>query len=143
MEIKNKNGNKVLGTIISLVIVAVVAIFFLVANMKGISIKMDSNAVSISGGMIYSDKIDYSKINKVELRDNIDYGNRDNGMDMLNIDAGFFSNKEFGKYKLYVNTKSGKFIVLNYDNNKTAVFNDKDATSTEKIYNELNEKIKK
>lgn len=143
MNIGKNKESRVSQRIIGLVILAVVAVFLLVTFSKGISIKMNDSTLAVSGGIMYSDKIDYSKINKVELRDKVNYGNRDNGMDLFSIETGFFSNKEFGKYKLYVNTNAGKFIVINYDDNKVAVFNQKDAASTEKLYNDLNEKIKK
>lgn len=136
----NKN-NKKSNSILSIVVLFIVAILFSVILLQGVKIKETDDMISISGGLFYSEEIAYSDIKDIELRDVIIYGNRVNGASLLKYRLGNFKNDEFGNYKLFADSSIGKFIVLKYKEN-TIVFNFKDLSETNSLYNRLLEKSK-
>ena len=127
------------NSIVSIIVLILVAILLIAIFVQGVKVEQKEELISISGGLFYSENITYSDIANVELRDNIEYGSRTNGASLLNYKLGIFSNKEFGKYKLFVNDSINKFIIVTYGE-KVVVFNYKDLSKTIELYNTLLEK---
>ncbi len=136
----NKNSKKS-NAILSIIVLVIVATLFATILLQGVKIRENDDMISISGGLFYSEKIAYSDIKDIELRDVIVYGNRVNGASLLKYRLGNFQNAEFGTYKLFADIGIGKFIVLKYEKN-TIVFNFKDLSETNSLYNRLLEKSK-
>ncbi len=136
----NKNSKKS-NAILSIIVLVIVAALFSTILLQGVKVKENDDRISISGGLFYSEKIAYSDIKDIELRDVIIYGNRVNGASLLKYRLGNFQNAEFGTYKLFVDIGIGKVIVLKYEKN-TIVFNFKDLSETNSLYNRLLEKSK-
>ena len=138
MNSKSSNSSSK-NSVVSIIILLIVAILFLGIYLQGVKIKQNNDMVKITGGLFYSAKFAYSDITSIELKDNIEYGTRSNGVSLLSYKLGIFSNNEFGKYKLFVNDSIKKFIIVTYDKN-TVVFNAKDENTTIDTYNFLLEK---
>lgn len=127
------------NSIVSIIILVLVAFLFIAIFIQGVKVEQKDDMFKVSGGLFYSEKIAYSDITNVELRDNIEYGSRTNGASLLKYKLGIFSNKEFGKYKLFVNDSINKFIIVTYGE-KVLVFNYKDLSETTELYSTLLEK---
>lgn len=87
-------------------------------------------------------EVDYSAIDSLAYRENLDTGVRTNGLGSARLSMGTFQNDEFGSYTLYAYTGSREYIVLKVGE-KTLVIGMRDADETRKIYQSLLTKLEK
>ena len=90
----------------------------------------------------YSSEIRLNEIEKLEISDKIDFSDaiRTNGVGSQNYSYGYFRLKDYGRVKLYSNNDNDLYIIIK-DKENYYIFNDTSKEKTEKLYNELNEKI--
>ncbi len=69
---------------------------------------------------------DYSEIDAVAYRSDLDIAERTNGFGSAKLSIGTFQNEEFGSYTLYAYKDAKEFIVLTIDR-KTLVIGMSDA----------------
>lgn len=79
-------------------------------------------------------EVNYSDVDTVEYRKNLEVGARTSGFGSARLSMGIFQNEEFGLYTLYAYTGAKEFIVLTSDG-KTLVIGMSDAKDTQEIYN--------
>lgn len=87
-------------------------------------------------------KTDYSEIDTVSYREDLDIGIRANGFGTPKLSMGIFQNKEFGSYTLYSYTGAKAFVVMT-SGEKTLVIGMKDPGETKEIYDTISEKTEK
>ena len=85
-------------------------------------------------------EIDYSEIDTIEYRKNLDVGVRTNGFGSARLSMGIFQNDEFGSYTLYAYTGAKEFIVLTSET-RTLVIGMSKVEDTQTIYDTLLSKI--
>lgn len=81
----------------------------------------------------YTIDIDYENVEKIELRENLDYGRMLDGTDQSKEKSGLWENEEFGEYRLCVNAKIDLCIALETPSG-VFVVNYESAKSTESLY---------
>lgn len=125
----------------SLVIISLVCVVLVATTFTGnITAQCDDTSLHIKASYWTDLDLDYSKIDTIEYRDDLDVGSRSNGFGSPRLSEGIFQNSEFGSYTLYAYTDAKEYIVLTSDKN-TLVIGLKDAEKTQKLYNTLLEKI--
>ena len=87
-------------------------------------------------------EIDYSEIEDIEYRTDLDVGVRTSGFASAKLSLGIFQNKEFGSYTLYSHAGAKEHIVLT-SGDKTLVIGMKEPRSTQAIYDFLARKLGK
>lgn len=130
-------------TIVSIGIFVMIGLFFVVMLIQGVQVHQDQSSIEISGGVFYSVDVPYTEINEVQLTTSISFGTRKNGAALFSYKFGHYVNSEYGSYKLFVKTDVNKYIVINYGNQKTVVFNCKDEETTMQVYEKLLEQLMK
>lgn len=81
-------------------------------------------------------EVDYSQIDSIEYRDNVDPGIRTNGFGSARLSLGNFRNDEFGAYTRYAYTGEKDVIVIK-SGNKKLLYSMKKALMTQKQYTKL------
>ena len=87
-------------------------------------------------------EIDYSEIETIEYRKNLDVGVRTSGFGSPKLSMGIFQNDEFGSYTLYSYTGAKEHIILT-SGEKTLVIGMSDPKETQAIYDAMLEKVDK
>ncbi|MGN0099101.1 MAG: hypothetical protein ACI38Y_07235, partial [Candidatus Methanomethylophilaceae archaeon] len=80
--------------------------------------------------------VDYGEIAYVELRTDMDYGDRVGGLGNGKVLTGNFRNDEFGKYRLAIWRAVDECIVV-HTTGKTVVFNLENGDTTRAFYEDL------
>ena len=126
---------------VSLVILSLVCVVLIVTMFTGnITARCDDTSLHIKASYWTDLDLDYSKIDTITYRDDLDVGSRSNGFGSPRLSEGIFQNAEFGSYTLYAYTDANEYIVLTSGNN-TLVIGLNDAADTQELYNTLLEKI--
>ncbi len=124
-----------------IICIAVVAILVAVVMYSGyVEVSMNDDGITIDASMMH-ENIEFSDIESVELRDDVDYGTRIGGYGGTDISSGNFRNDEFGKYKLAIHNSVDLCIVIHKASGKVVVFNLPDRESTETFYNDILERL--
>ncbi len=119
------------------VIIAVVLIFTLVLiNTGDIVFNCGDTAVEINADYWDDIVVEYSEIDSITLRNDVDFGLKMNGFDSLRLMLGTFTNDEFGRYTRFTYRKSDLCIVIEDDGN-ILVLGGKDDAETRRIYDEI------
>ncbi len=130
-----KVGKRISLIVVSIIVIAVV-IFMFTGN---IEVKCEDTTLTIEADYWTDAEIDYSKIDTVEYRKDLDIGVRTGGLGSARLNLGIFKNDEFGSYTLYSYTGAKEFVVLTSDGN-TLVIGMKNASDTQAIYNTIKER---
>lgn len=85
-------------------------------------------------------EVDYSQVDSIAYRKDLDVGVRTNGFGTPRLSMGIFQNEEFGAYTLYAYTGAKEFIVLTSEG-KTLVIGMGSIEETQAIYDQMAEKI--
>lgn len=80
--------------------------------------------------------VDYSEIDTVEYREDLDPGLRTSGFASARLSLGIFQNDDFGSYTLYAYTGAEAYIVIT-SGEKTLVIGLADAEETQSVYHTL------
>lgn len=119
------------------IIVIVVGIFLFTGDVK---VQYGEEKMTVKASYWTDRTIDYSEIETMEYRDEIDPGTRTWGLGTFRLLAGSFQNDEFGYYTRYSYYKCKAGVVLKTEDDKI-VLSGKDEKSTKKIYEELKKRI--
>ena len=122
---------------ISAVLVAVICITCFAGHVNA---SMDEDSLHIDAFMVNEDIL-YTDIVSVELRDNMDYGDRRAGYGGMGYLSGRFSNSEFGNYELAVHKGTSDAIVVTYGSGSHLVFNLSDNAQTQTFYSDLSARV--
>lgn len=123
-----------------LVIVVPVAIVAITLSAGHVSVSMDDDGISIDATMMDED-IAFEDISSVELRDDVSYGTRVGGYGGMSISSGYFTNSEFGTYRLAIHNDNPLCIVVHKTDGDVIVFNLADEDSTRAFYEEMLERL--
>ena len=139
-NIKGKLYNYITNLI--LVIVVIVSTIFL-NNSINAKFNYDIGDIDLKIKVdLYNKTIDYKDIEDMEIRDDnlLDSRRRIVGNAMKDYNAGKYNVDEYGNVWLFIRKSSTKYILLK-TNKGIYIFNDTSKEKTERLYNELNEKI--
>ena len=136
------NGEKI--TIrISAVILPIILIGTAILMFTGnIVVHCEDTSLKINATYWTDLAVDYSEMDAIAYRKDLDVGVRTNGFSSVRLSMGIFQNEEFGSYTLYAYTGAKEFVVLT-SGEKTLVIGMRDTKDTQEIYNTLMEKAGK
>ena len=126
---------------ISAIIVPIILIGVAVLMFTGnIEVHCEDTSFTINATYWSDLEIDYSEVDTIEYRKDLDVGVRTNGFGSARLLMGIFQNDEFGSYTLYAYTGAKEFVVLT-SGTKTLVIGMNDVEDTQAIYDTMLEKI--
>ncbi len=121
------------------IILIVVAIFMFTGD---IEVNFEASSFEIKASYWTDSDMNYSEIDTLTYRKDLDVGVRTNGIGSARLSIGIFQNEEFGSYTLYAYAGAEEYIVLTAGE-KTLVIGMRDIKDTQTIYNTLLEKTGK
>lgn len=127
---------KATGIFVTIVVI-VVGVFLFTGK---IHVQYGEEKITVKASYFTDMTLDYSKIESVEYKDEIDPGNRIWGLGSFRLLAGSFQNDEFGYYTRYSYYKCKAGVVIQTKEDKI-VLSGKDENSTKEIYEELKKRI--
>ena len=139
---KKSSAEKIAVRITAVVIPIIfigVAILMFTGN---ITVHCEDEALKINATYWTDLTVDYSEIDTIEYRKDLDVGIRTNGFGSAKLSMGIFQNDEFGSYTLYSYTGAKEHIVLT-SGEKTLVIGMNDTKETQAIYDTMIEKADK
>ena len=126
---------------ISSIIIPIILIGVAVLMFTGnIEVHCEDTSFTINATYWSDLEIDYSEVDTIEYRKDLDVGVRTNGFGSARLSMGIFQNDEFGSYTLYAYTGAKEFVVLT-SGTKTLVIGMSDVEDTQAIYDTMLEKI--
>ena len=138
-----KSGAEKIALRITAVIVPVILLGVTLLMFTGdIEVKCEDTALTINATYWTDVEIDYSDIDTIDYRKNLDVGVRTSGFGSPRLSMGIFRNDEFGSYTLYSYTGAKEYIVLT-SGEKTLVIGMSDTEETQEIYDAMIEKVRK
>ena len=138
---KTNSEKKALG--VTAVVVPLILIGCAILMFTGsIDVYCNDTSLTINATYWTDLEIDYSEIENVEYRKDLDVGVRTSGFASAKLSLGIFQNKEFGSYTLYSHAGAKEHIVLT-SGEKTLVIGMKESRSTQAIYDFLARKLGK
>lgn len=138
-----KSGAEKITVRITSIIVPIIFIGVAILMFTGnIAVHCENTALKINATYWTDLTINYSEIDTIEYRNDLDIGVRTNGFGSAKLSMGIFQNDEFGSYTLYAYTGAKEFIILT-SNDKTLVIGMNDTRETQAIYDAVLEKMKK
>lgn len=121
---------------------AVAVILVLIAGSSGdITVDYNGESFTVHGPLVKDTVVNYSEIEKAELRKGLDTGSRVFGTGTAKISAGNFKNREFGVYKLYTYNSCDTYAVLHLKDGSVVVLGGENDASSVNIYRTLMSKI--
>ncbi len=134
-------AEKILTRIILIVVcISVLGAAFLMFS-GNIEVTCEDTMVTIHATYWTDLEIDYSEIDAIEYRTDLDVGVRTNGFGTPRLSMGIFHNEEFGSYTLYSYTGAAEHIVLT-SGEKTLVIGMRNTKETREIYEAMIEKVR-
>lgn len=127
---------KISAIIVPIILVGVAVLMFT----GNIEVHCEDTSFAINATYWTDLEIDYSEIDTIEYRKNLDVGVRTNGFGSARLSMGIFQNDEFGSYTLYAYTGAKEFIVLTSET-RTLVIGMSKVEDTQTIYDTLLSKI--
>lgn len=124
------------------IIVTVVLIFALAVALiilpitSNVEVVCTENTLEISSEYWSDISVDYSAMDEITLRDDVENGRRTNGFGTPRLLLGTFENEEFGRYTRYTYGKCDSCIVIK-DGENVLVINAADEKSTQALYEEI------
>ncbi len=136
-----KSG-KMAGIISAFVVVIILVSVTVLMFTGDIEVSCGDSAFKIETAYWPDMEVDYSKIESIAYRDDLDVGTRTNGFGSARLLMGTFRNDEFGSYTLYAYAAAKEHIVLEIGG-KTLVIGMGDTGETRELYKLLQAKIEK
>ncbi|TJX60995.1 DUF3784 domain-containing protein [Soehngenia saccharolytica] len=107
---KSKDKNALISLIITIPILIFVGVMMF-RSLQPVDIEINETGVEIKG--MYGDLYKWEEIQELELRDNLPtIEMRTNGSSIAGKNKGYFKTKEYGKVKLYLDSKKPPFIYM-------------------------------
>ncbi len=119
--------------VIAPIILIGAAVFMFTGN---IEVHCEDTSFRIDAAYWADLEVDYSEIDSLAYREDIDVGTRTGGFGSPRLSMGTFQNDEFGSYTLYAYAGVEEYIVLKVGE-KTLVIGMKDADATREIYQSI------
>ena len=129
---------RITAVIVPIIFVGVAILMFT----GSIEVNCEDTALTVNATYWTDLEIDYSEIDTIEYRRDLDVGVRTNGFGSAKLSMGIFRNDEFGSYTLYAYTGAEEYIVLT-SGGKNLVIGMGDAKETRAIYDTMAEKVGK
>lgn len=133
-------GDKILARITAVVVPIILIGTAILMFTGNIEVRCGDASFNISATYWADLEVDYSVINALEYRENLDTGVRTNGFGSARLAMGTFQNDEFGLYTLYAYTGAEEYIVL-ASGEETLVIGLKDADETRELYQTISAKM--
>ncbi len=122
---------------ITAIIVPIILIWVAVLMFTGdIEVNCEDSAFTVHATYYTDLEVDYSEIESISYRKDLDVGVRTSGFASAKLYMGIFQNEELGTYTLYAYADAKEFIVLT-SQGKTMVIGLQDAQDTQAIYNSI------
>jgi len=137
---ENTGGIITIVFVVAILIITAVWILYISRTNKPTAL-LTATGVDVKGPMVNL-SVAFNDINSIELRDNMKYGIRTFGFATANIYGGSFSNSEFKSYKMSVDNRIKKFIVLHHKDG-ILVFNLDSPGTTQAMYDSIRKRSKK
>lgn len=138
-----KSGAEKIALRITAVIVPIILLGVTLLMFTGnIEVKCEDTAFMINATYWTDVEINYSEIETVEYRKDLDVGVRTSGFGSPRLSMGIFQNDEFGSYTLYSYTGAKEHLVLT-SGEKTLVIGMSDTKEAKAIYEIMIEKVGK
>ncbi len=129
-----------LGVIISAIIVTVILIGVAILMFTGdIEVDCEDTSFKINATYYTDIEVDYTDIDTIEYRDDLDVGVRANGFGSARLSMGIFQNEEFGSYTLYAYTSTESYLIIHGGEDVLVLGGDCD--EMREIYEEISAKI--
>lgn len=125
---------KVISTILLCAILLFTAIITFAGN---INVEFEENEFTVSTACWQDLTVEYSLIESLSIKDDINVGIKSFGFNGARVLAGRYRNDQLGNYTLYSYTGAKSHIVIKTSKFGTLVISGKDNTETQSIYNEL------
>lgn len=124
-------------SVITAIFIPVLIIGITVMMFTGnINVEFKDKSFVIEASYWSDPEIEYSSIDSVTYREDVDSGMRTNGFGSARLLMGTFKNDEFGTYTRYSYTNCSECVVLDIDGN-TLVISGKNKEDTKEIYEKL------
>ena len=128
-------------TVISIACVVLIVVALLFVMFTGeIEFELDGDSLEIDASFWSEVEIDYGKIERAELREDVAVGMKVNGFDSAKLLLGGFENDEFGKYTRFTYRAGGAVIVV-YGEGGVLVLGAENDAATKALYENLLKKI--
>ncbi len=126
---------------ITAVVVPIILIGTAILMFTGdIEVRCGESSLQISATYWADLEVEYSEIDALAYRDDLDTGMRTNGFGTPRLAMGAFQNDEFGPYTLYAYTGAKEYIVLK-SGEKALVIGLKNAEETRELYQAISAKL--
>lgn len=132
-------GEKIAGRITAVILPILLLGAALLMFTGNLEVKCEDTALTVRATYWTDIEVQYSEIETVEYREELEVGARVNGFGTPRLSMGIFQNEEFGPYTLYAYTGAKAFVVLT-SGEKTLVIGMDDAPKTREIYRSIREK---
>ncbi len=123
--------------IFTIVILAAVGIFL---STGSVTVQTQKDALHITATYWKGMTIDYNNIESVEYVENLNLGQRNNGLGSFKLELGNFKNSSFGNYTLYSYMKCKSYVVLQTTEGMV-VLNTKNAETTKNLYQDIRQQM--
>lgn len=131
-----KNAVRISAIIVPIILIGVAVLMF----SGDIDVRCGDTSFVIDATYWTDLEVDYSEVDTIEYRKDLDVGVRTNGFSSARLSMGTFRNNAFGSYTLYAYTGAKEFVVLT-SGTKTLVIGLNDVENTQAIYNAIQEKV--
>lgn len=127
---------KITAIIVPVILIGVAVLMFT----GNIEVHCEDTSFTIDATYWTDLEVNYSEVDTIEYRKDLDVGVRTNGFGSARLSMGIFQNDEFGSYTLYAYTGAEEFIVLT-SGTKILVIGMSDVEDTKAIYDTMLERI--
>ena len=110
--IPEENETLILTMVLAPVLVCLLCTVLIFVKRKTVA-NITESGIDVSGPMM-DITVPFNEITSMDLRDEMNYGVRTWGYGGIRYAGGTFHNKEFGSYKISVDNKVKKFIVIRH-----------------------------
>lgn len=139
-DVPPKSKSEKIASIITVIIVSAIMIGTAILMFTGnIEVRCGETDLRINADYWRDVKVQYSEIDTVSYREDLNIGIRSNGFGSARLSMGIFQNDEFGYYTLYAYTGAEEFMVIS-SGDKILVIGMKDPHETQKIYDAVLQK---
>jgi hypothetical protein len=140
LDIFGENSTVImLVTAMAVLVISIVWLVSVVFNSKPTAV-LTATGVDIKGPTIEM-SVAFNDVKSIEIRDSMKYGVRTFGYAAINTYGGSFRNVEFGAYRMSVNNKIKKFIVI-YHKDGILVFNFDSPEATQAMHDSIKKRSK-
>ena len=133
-------GDKIVAKITAVVVPIILVGTAILMFTGNIEVRCGDASFNISATYWADLEVDYSEIDALAYREDLDTGIRSNGFGTPRLSMGTFQNDEFGPYTLYAYTGAEEYIVLDVDE-KMLVLGLKDPEETRELYQTISAKL--